>query len=40
MKISEGNAQIASSNIDPGDEPIFFGKAPRSYSLIDSGVSK
>ena len=40
MKISEYNAEIASSNIDSGHEPIFLGKAPRSYSLITSTVPK
>lgn len=34
MKISEYNAKIASSNIDPGHQPIFFGNALRSCSSI------
>jgi hypothetical protein len=38
MKISERDAEIASSNIDPGHEPIFFGKAPRPRSLITGAV--
>jgi hypothetical protein len=40
MKISECNAEIASSNIDPGHQPIFFGDAPWSCSSITSAVPK
>lgn len=40
MKIGECDAKIASSNIDPGHEPIFLGNAPRSCSSSTGAVPK
>ena len=40
MKISECNAEIASSDVDSGHERSFFGEARRSRSLITSAFPK